>query len=240
MHDRCVRRRHLRRERDRIRLDAQPAVLRADLELVRRALLDARNEELPDAGRAERAHRVQAPVPRVEVADDGDRARVRRPDGERRAGDAVDLAHVRAELLVQLLVTALHCEVEVEVAERRQERVRVAQREGAPVRVLDLELVLERQLRLRQQRLPEARRILQRRLDALRAARARPAPPGGTRARRRRRCRPREHQVRGARVCPSSITVDTGVSPDSWSQFDFKARSPRFVFDEIAGSRRPR
>ena len=51
---------------------------------------------------AERAHRVQAAVPGVEVADDRDRARVRRPDRERRADDAVDLAHVRAELLVEL------------------------------------------------------------------------------------------------------------------------------------------
>ena len=95
------------------------------------------------------------PSQRVEVADDGDRARVRRPDRERGAGDAVDLADVRAEPLVELLVAALHREVEVELAERRQERVRVAQRERVPVRVLDLELVLERQRRLRQQRLPQ-------------------------------------------------------------------------------------
>ncbi len=58
-------------------------------------------------GRAERAHRVQPAVPVVEVADDADRARVRRPDRERRAAHAVDLAHVRAELLVQPLVPAL-------------------------------------------------------------------------------------------------------------------------------------
>ena len=35
---------------------------------------------------------MQPPVPAVEVADDADRARVRRPHGEGRAGDAVDLA----------------------------------------------------------------------------------------------------------------------------------------------------
>ncbi len=107
VHDRRVRRRHLGRERDRVGLDAQPAVLRAELELVLRPFVDAGDEELPDAGRAERAHRMQAAVPRVEVADDRDRARVRRPDGERGAGDAVDLAHVRAELLVELLVLSL-------------------------------------------------------------------------------------------------------------------------------------
>ena len=124
-----------------------------------------KSSQTPDE--PERAHRVQATVPRVEVADDRDRACVRRPDGERRARDAFDLAHVRAELLVQLLELPLAEQLQIEIAKRRQKRIRVAQREGA-VGVLDLELVLERQLRLRQQRLPEARRILQRRLDALR------------------------------------------------------------------------
>ena len=138
VHDRGVRRRHLRRERERIGLDPQPAVLRADLELVLLAVLDSRDEELPDPGRAKRTHRVQAPVPRVEVADDRHRARVGRPDGERRADRAVDLAHVRAEPLVELLVPALHDEVHVEVAERRQERVRIAQRERRAACVLDL------------------------------------------------------------------------------------------------------
>ncbi len=69
---------------------------------------------------------MQPPVPAVEVADDRDRARVRRPDRERGAGDAVELADVRAEPLVELLVAALAREVQVELAERRQERVRVA------------------------------------------------------------------------------------------------------------------
>ncbi len=117
---------------------------------------------------------MQAAVPRVEVADDGNRARVRRPHGERGAGDAVELADVRAELLVQLLVAALHDEMQVELAERRQERVRIAQRERVAVRILDLDLVLERQLRLREHRLPEAGGILQLRLDGARLHAHRP------------------------------------------------------------------
>ena len=72
---------------------------------------------------------MQAPVPGVEVADDADRARRRRPHRERGAGDAVELAHVRAEPLVELLVAALADQVQVELAERRQERVRVVDRE---------------------------------------------------------------------------------------------------------------
>ena len=85
-------------------------------------------EELPDPGRAERAHRVQAAVPAVEVADHADRARRSAPR-PRSATPATpsDLADVRAEAAVQLLVPALAGEVEVELADRRQERVRVAQ-----------------------------------------------------------------------------------------------------------------
>ena len=75
---------------------------------------------------------------------------------------------MRAEPLVELLVTPFHGEVEIELAERRQERVRVADGERVPVRVLHLELVLERQSRLGQQRLPEAVRVLQLGLDARR------------------------------------------------------------------------
>ena len=91
------------------------------------------SSQMPDD--AERAHRVQAPVPGVEVADDADRARGRRPDRERRAGHAVELAHVRAEPRVELLVAALAREVQVELADRRRERVGVAQRERVAVRI---------------------------------------------------------------------------------------------------------
>ena len=166
VHHRGVCGRHLGLEGERIGLQPQPSFLRPDLELVLRSFVYARHEQLPDPRRAERAHGVQAAVPGVEVAHDGDRARVRRPDGERGADRAVELADVRAEPLVEVLVAALHDEVEVELAERRQERVRVADGEDVAVRVLDLELVLERQRRLRQQRLPEPGRIREFCLDA--------------------------------------------------------------------------
>ena len=115
VHDRRRLRRQLGLERERVGLLLEVAGLRADLELVVRALDDARDEELPDARAAERAHRVQQALPVVEVADDRDRARGRRPDGERRPEHAVDLAHVRAHLRPQLLVAALAEEVLVEV-----------------------------------------------------------------------------------------------------------------------------
>ena len=83
--DRRRLRRHLGRLRDRVGVQADRAVGAAQLELVAGALAHAWQEELPDARAAERPHRVQAAVPEVEVADDADRARGRRPDGERGA-----------------------------------------------------------------------------------------------------------------------------------------------------------
>ena len=82
--------------------------------------------------RAERAHRVQAPVPGVEVADDRDRARATAPRRRTPCPVTPSISRdVRAELLVELLVAALADQVQVELAERRQEAVRVAQRERA-------------------------------------------------------------------------------------------------------------
>ena len=60
--------------------------------------------------------------------------------------DAVDLAHVRAEPRPQLLVAALADQVQVELADRRQEAVRVVDRDRPGLAVVDLELVGERQL----------------------------------------------------------------------------------------------
>jgi hypothetical protein len=89
---------------------------------------------------------VQPPVPEVEVADDADGARGRRPHRERRADDAFDLAYVRAEELVDPLVAALGGEMEVELAEGRRECVRVVDDEGRALRVADLEPVAQREL----------------------------------------------------------------------------------------------
>jgi hypothetical protein len=59
----------------------------------------------------ERAHRVLAAVPAVEVADHVDAARVRRPHGEVDAADAVVLDDARAKLFERLKVSALSEEV---------------------------------------------------------------------------------------------------------------------------------
>src|SRR3989338_6396643 len=78
-----------------------------DLVLVARALADAGHEELPDAVAGVQPHRVPATVPAVEVADDAHAPGVRRPAGEHRALDAVELARVRPVLLVGPVVRAL-------------------------------------------------------------------------------------------------------------------------------------
>jgi hypothetical protein len=68
---------------------------------------------------------VGAPVPEVEVADEADAARARRPHGERGAGVSVDDRGPRAQRAPQLLVPPLADQVQVELAERRQVLVRV-------------------------------------------------------------------------------------------------------------------
>ena len=138
--------RHLGLERERVGLQPDLAVGREDLVLVVRAAADAGEEQLPDAGRAHRAHRVDAAVPEVEVADHRDRTGGRRPDAERGPADAVDLAHVRAETRPQLLMATLAEQVHVELADRRQEAVRIFDRDRPRLAVVDLELVRERQL----------------------------------------------------------------------------------------------
>ena len=96
--DRGGLRRLLGREGDGIGLQRhQRAVGPADLELVARAGLEARHEQLPDAAILPEPHRVAPAVPVVEVADHADLAGVRRPDGEAEAVDAVELARLGAE-----------------------------------------------------------------------------------------------------------------------------------------------
>ena len=80
-------------------------------------------------------------VPAVEVADDTHRASVRRPHRERGAGRSVHGAHVRAEHVPQLLVTALADQMQIELADRRQMAIRVVGDEVRAVRVGRGELV---------------------------------------------------------------------------------------------------
>ena len=145
----------------RIGLQKQLSIGAQDLELVALPWADLGQEELPDP-RPDRPHRVQASVPGVEVADDADGARGGRPDRERgpahrRARADAHLAHVRAEARVQLLVAAFADQVQVELAERRSERVRVLERERPGRPVVHRQLVAERKRRAGERRLEYAR-----------------------------------------------------------------------------------
>ena len=117
-----------------------------------------RDEQLPDPGAAERPHRVGPPVPEVEVADEADAARVRRPDGERGAGLALADHGPRAERVPQLLVPSLADQVQVELAERRQVPVRVVLQLRLAVDVGDLKPVTRERTRLPRAPSPRTRR----------------------------------------------------------------------------------
>ncbi len=68
---------------------------------------------------------MDARIPAVEIADDGDPAGVGRPDGEGDAGDAFDLTRMGAELLVAAVVRALGQQMDVEVAQHEREAIGV-------------------------------------------------------------------------------------------------------------------
>ena len=123
--DRRGLRRHLRRERERVRLQLDRAVRLDDLELVALPRLGALDDGLPDAGVAE--VRIGLGCQSLKSPTTRDRARVRRPDGER---DAV-VAHVRAEHVVQPLVPSLAREVEVDLAEDAHTAARSSSRDDA-------------------------------------------------------------------------------------------------------------
>ena len=92
----------------------------ANFKFVMRADADARNEYFPDAGRAEQSQGMKPSVPLVEIANDADALRVRRPDGEAGAGHLVNHAQLRAEFFVNTAFIALAEQIQIRFAQRRQ------------------------------------------------------------------------------------------------------------------------
>ena len=133
----------LHREGEGVRLQAQLAVAAEHLELVELADADSGHEELPHSRGAHRAHRHQAPVPAIEVADDPNAARVRRPHAEADAGRALVRARVRPEDVVEPLVRALGDQVQVDVPERRREAIRVVELPGVAVGEAEADAIRE-------------------------------------------------------------------------------------------------
>src|SRR5688572_29852169 len=104
---RCRRRRSFRRESDRIGPEVEAAIGALDLELVAGAGVEAGHEKLPHAALVAQAHRMAAPVPIVEIADDADPARVRRPHRETEAGHPIKRLTVRAETAIDRVAADL-------------------------------------------------------------------------------------------------------------------------------------
>ena len=134
MHDGRRPRRHFERDRERIRLLQNRPGPRPNLELVLFTVGQIGNEDLPDAGRHQQPHRVHAAIPEVEVADDADAIRVRRPDREMHAGRGPDGDAVSAELFEHTEMRPLAEQMQIEIG----------QHAAVPVRVVDLDHVIAR------------------------------------------------------------------------------------------------
>src|SRR5262249_2900703 len=97
--------------------------LRADdVELVVIARLAARYEQLP-ISRAAHAHRVPPRVPKIEVADHADAPRIGREHDKGHAVYAVEHQRMRAELVIQTLMSALGEKMKVEIAQDRRKSI---------------------------------------------------------------------------------------------------------------------
>ena len=155
---------HLRRARVGVALQRKILpVAGADRILVAVALDRVRDEQLPDAGAAARAHRVAARVPAVEVADHGHARGVRRPDREAHAVDRVDALaqrrRVRAQHLERPQVAALAEVVQVQLADQRPDPVGVGEAGRAAVVPGHLQPVVEVAPPARDRPLEQPRRV---------------------------------------------------------------------------------
>src|SRR5207249_3481514 len=93
---------------------------RADQVLVKLTGFETRNESFPDARCSQPAHGILRRIPTIEVPDDADAIRGRRPDGERNSALAVVCDRVRAEFVVDTQMLAFAEEMEIEIAEGRR------------------------------------------------------------------------------------------------------------------------
>ncbi len=118
--------RHLAGSGARIGLqERRPTRGRRELELVPCTGGNARDEQFPDPLRQPLAHRLDASIPAVPVADHTDPARIGRPNRKARAGNAIDRGRMRSEGARQFLVASLPDQVEIEVAEQQSEAIRI-------------------------------------------------------------------------------------------------------------------
>ena len=90
---------------------------RSDLVFVAVTVAHLGNERLPDATHTETAHRMGLRIPSVEIADDAHLFGVGRPHREVHAGAAVELAAVRAKLVISAMQGAFTKKMQIEFRE---------------------------------------------------------------------------------------------------------------------------
>ncbi len=124
-HHRGGARRRLGLQRHRVGLLRQRAVRAEHVILVHGARLDARDEQLPDAGLHALAHGMARGVPAVEAAHHRHAPRIGRPAGEAHAINAVDGHGLRAQAAAELAMVAFRDQVQVHLAQQQAEAVRI-------------------------------------------------------------------------------------------------------------------
>src|SRR6516225_11077075 len=112
-----------------------------DFEFVDGAFRQFGNEDLPDAGRAARAHRMDTAVPAIEVTDHADAASAGGPDGKLDAADACEGDEVRAKLLVGVVMAAFAHEIQIKLGKDAGKSVRIVNLELFAVMGADLNSV---------------------------------------------------------------------------------------------------
>src|SRR2546423_4118823 len=91
-----------------------------------RAFARSRQEQFPDTAAEQTTHRVYPAIPAVEIADDADALRVRRPDSDIHASCIANRAKMRAELFVELLMIALGKQMQIHLAHDQAVAVGIA------------------------------------------------------------------------------------------------------------------
>jgi len=107
--------RHFEARGKRVGLEHGQSVRIAHLELVMHALVQARDEELPNPGYPQQTHRMVASVPMVEITDHADPLRIRSPDREPDARHAIKDALMGAEFVIQASLVSLVEEEQVDL-----------------------------------------------------------------------------------------------------------------------------
>ena len=93
-----------------------------------RAFYDTGKEYFPNAAADEFAHRINAPVPIVEIADHAHALRVRRPDGEVNSLLIANRPQMRTEFLVKLEMISFGEKMQIHLAHDRSVAIRIVQR----------------------------------------------------------------------------------------------------------------